>query len=148
MYIAGRLRTASMPPRTLMDVASYVCPGPLAGVVSFSAIFELLLSCVNGKAVGRRKSTRALPIGPASRAGLVGGSLLLPVPFRHAGGARRRFFLLAEKASGFAAESALALARFSPGEALDSRPTQRCSSASVELKIARIEQLNCTRNEG
>src|ERR1700735_5820473 len=37
MYIAGRLRTASMPPRTLMDVASYLCP-PFPPAVSFSAM--------------------------------------------------------------------------------------------------------------
>src|ERR1700689_622786 len=38
MYIAGRLRTASMPPKTLMDVASYLCPAPLPPADSFSAM--------------------------------------------------------------------------------------------------------------
>src|SRR3984885_4352196 len=36
MYIAGRLRTASIPPRTLMEVASYLWPP--AGEESFSAM--------------------------------------------------------------------------------------------------------------
>src|SRR5690242_19848392 len=35
MYIAGRLRTASSPPRTLIEVASYLCP---AAGISFSAM--------------------------------------------------------------------------------------------------------------
>src|SRR5690348_8989527 len=36
MYIAGRSRTASSPPNTLIDFASYWCPGPLPVTVSFS----------------------------------------------------------------------------------------------------------------
>src|SRR5580658_8247113 len=37
MYIAGRLRTASIPPRTLIEVASYLCPpGLFAAGVSLS----------------------------------------------------------------------------------------------------------------
>src|SRR5271154_6973606 len=43
MYIAGRLRTASIPPSTLIEVASYLCPpageagpGPLAAGDSLS----------------------------------------------------------------------------------------------------------------
>src|SRR5208337_287110 len=42
MYIAGRLRTASIPPRTLIEVASYLCPadGP-ALPVPFGAGFSL-----------------------------------------------------------------------------------------------------------
>src|ERR1700735_1672003 len=85
MYMAGRLRTASMPPKTLMDVASYLCPAfPPAD--SFSAmdraspqtagsyereIFKFL--AVHGKA-GARTARHlptlgglALPIGLNSR---------------------------------------------------------------------------------
>src|SRR5580698_8020860 len=38
MYIAGRLRTASIPPRTLMEVASYLWPPVFPAAASFSAM--------------------------------------------------------------------------------------------------------------
>src|SRR6202167_3443384 len=80
MYIAGRLRTASMPPKTLMDVASYLCPAPLPPADSFSAMsraspqtarsydcknFKRLV--VHGKAVAR--TARHLPCPLASASG-------------------------------------------------------------------------------
>src|ERR1700735_2306511 len=106
MYMAGRLRTASMPPKTLMDVASYLCPAfPPAD--SFSAmdraspqtarsyerkIVESLV--IHGKAVAR--TARHLPCPLASAAEISGldifqsafalarleGLQLHPVPFR------------------------------------------------------------------
>src|SRR5579862_6580383 len=39
IYMAGRLRTASRSPRTLIEVASYRWPAALPVTVSFSAIF-------------------------------------------------------------------------------------------------------------
>src|SRR5579863_1701404 len=75
MYIAGRLRTASRPPRTLMEVASYLCPVTLAGVFSFSPILALLLVFESGRrSRGKISPTLALPIGSAAIANVELGS--------------------------------------------------------------------------
>src|SRR5271170_2675730 len=63
MYIAGRLRTASMPPRTLMEVASYLWPPVFPAAASFSAMGRASPQIASGcnfvlqlsiKAAGRR----------------------------------------------------------------------------------------------
>ena len=115
MYIAGRLRTASRPPRTLIEVASYLCPAAFADGVSLSPMDRASPQCVRqtataceriharvvrqscvGKAVERKCATLALPIGPAlardanSSWDSKGVSRLHPTPHRNLGGARRR----------------------------------------------------------
>src|SRR5690348_1968516 len=92
MYMAGRLRTASSPPRTLIEVASYLCPE--AGI-SFSAmkyaspqmLHAAVVLVIRGKAVARIRPRLALPIGPCREKfspdlGLEGCSGFHPVPFR------------------------------------------------------------------
>src|ERR1700732_1496358 len=86
MYIAGRLRTASMPPRTLMEVASYLCPAILGAGASLSPMSGASPQCrqcssdcslgvlANARLRFRfreggsrgRCSTFALPIGPSN----------------------------------------------------------------------------------
>src|SRR5712692_4177906 len=53
MYIAGRLRTASRSPSTLMAVASYRCPGLLPVTVSFSPMFCASPAWVQGEGLSR-----------------------------------------------------------------------------------------------
>src|SRR5579864_1210259 len=56
MYIAGRLRTASIPPRTLIEVASYLWP--LAAVLSFSPMNGVLLARRQACSVARSSYVR------------------------------------------------------------------------------------------
>src|SRR5712692_8702875 len=65
MYMAGRLRTASMPPNTLMDFASYLWPGAtLAAVTSRSPIaFASLKFALLGRK-GRPQAERVDPLIP------------------------------------------------------------------------------------
>src|ERR1700722_13050262 len=113
MYIAGRLRTASIPPKTLMEVASYLCPAAFPPVVSFSAMGRaspqmIKRACSQTREGGRADlPTLALPIGlvhsknrrnfrPILRWRLVApvrleGLRPHPVPFRKFGGTRRSF---------------------------------------------------------
>src|ERR1700677_2052417 len=70
MYIAGRLRTASSPPKTLIEVASYLCPAAFPPAVSFSAMGraspQMTRACSQTREGGRVDlPTLALPIGLA-----------------------------------------------------------------------------------
>src|ERR1700677_4743663 len=70
MYIAGRLRTASRPARTLMDVASYLCPAAFPAAASFSAMDKASPQNAWSYAEGgsRGKLDTCLAIGPVRSA--------------------------------------------------------------------------------
>src|SRR5690348_15103650 len=102
IYIAGRLRTASSPPRTLMEVASYLCPVAFAGAFSFSPIFWRAPGFQIGEGGRAESLARHLPALAGlpcplaqlrtrfkNRAGLE-GILLHPATVGGSGGARRR----------------------------------------------------------
>src|SRR5712692_1464225 len=69
MYIAGRLRTASRSPSTLIEVASYRCPGLLPITVSFSPMlctspcWRGREGCPGNACRERKGPTLALPCG-------------------------------------------------------------------------------------
>src|SRR5579863_7214803 len=92
MYIAGRLRTASMPPRTLMEVASYLCPEPCAAGRSFSAMSRASPQKVSGfvltnpglkKISGSASASLRAKISFVAQAGKAGRAELLETGLAH-----------------------------------------------------------------
>src|ERR1700733_9248440 len=130
MYIAGRLRTASRPPRTLMEVASYLWPP--VGEESFSAMnraspqtkasgsraWSSIQTSIFGKAVARNvldtfpaatgAASSPCPLAPLARNALPsrdskGVSGLHPVRFRNLGRTRRSRFSTRSRGRSMAA---------------------------------------------
>src|SRR5579862_6305573 len=81
MYIAGRLRTASNPPNTLIDVASYLCPGA-AAVPCFSLMTWTSPRIFLRESEWRARRHRLCPLAPHASWGSKGAFCPHPDPHR------------------------------------------------------------------